>query len=152
MERITERDSHGWFVTMPLDEVFQIRGPVIDRLAAYEDTGLEPNECKRFLQVANEKIDRISADLQEAIKVVKGLFVELDAFRSLGHIDHLRTLVRAEREGRLLVLPEYAICEVCPLCCGNCGSCHVTGYPPDHYKCRSVIREKAEVALEGDGE
>ena len=55
---------------------------VIDRLAAYEDTGLEPEEVLR----QNEKL--LCMDFHQAIKT-----------------DRLVEIVKAKREGRLVVLP-----------------------------------------------
>lgn len=103
-------------------------------LAAYEDTGLEP-----------EVVTAVKHSLMgKAIAEIK----EFDGIP----VDRLRELAQAEQDGRLVVLPEYAICEVCPLCCGDCGNCHITGYPPDPHKCRAVIREAADAALEGGDE
>jgi len=51
----------------------------IDRLAAYEDTGLEP----------------------EAVEAMKTAIKEFDGIS----IDHLLELVQAEKDGRLVVLP-----------------------------------------------
>lgn len=45
MNRLTRRDSKGWYIkdqSVAYDE--RRRGEEIDRLAAYEDTGLEPEE------------------------------------------------------------------------------------------------------------
>ena len=64
------------------------------RLAAYEDTGLEPEEIK----------------VHEAAKYNAGYYHgDEDRCRwiekELGPIDHLRDLLQAEQEGRLVVLP-----------------------------------------------
>lgn len=62
-------------------------GDAIDRLAAYEDTGLEPEEveaCKNTL---------MGKSLAE-IKEIEGIPVE-----------RMKVLAKAEAEGRLLVLP-----------------------------------------------
>ena len=71
--------------------------PLIDaanRLAAYEDTGLEPEEIK----------------VHEAVKYNAGYYHgDEDRCRwiekELGPIDHLRDLLQAEQDGRLVVLP-----------------------------------------------
>ena len=71
--------------------------PLIDadnRLAAYEDTGLEPEEIK----------------VHEAVKYNAGYYHgDEDRCRwiekELGPIDHLRDLLQAEQTGRLVVLP-----------------------------------------------
>lgn len=60
------------------------------RLAVYEDTGLEPEEI---------------SSAREAIKAALALVCELQAYGNLGSFDHLRDLVNAERDGRLVVLP-----------------------------------------------
>ena len=64
------------------------------RLAAYEETGLEPEEIK----------------VHEAVKYNAGYYHgDEDRCRwiekELGPIDHLRDLLQAEQEGRLVVLP-----------------------------------------------
>ena len=71
--------------------------PLIDaanRLAAYENSGLEPEEIK----------------VHEAVKYNAGYYHgDEDRCRwiekELGPIDHLRDLLKAENEGRLAVLP-----------------------------------------------
>ena len=64
--------------------------PLIDaanRLAAYEDTGLEPEEIKDMdLEVAT-------------LKTIESMY------DGLGNPDHLRDLLQAEQDGRLVVLP-----------------------------------------------
>lgn len=60
-----------------------------NRLAAYEDTGLEPEEVKRL-------------QLYSAYGVKQAM---LEEYMSIGKIDHLRELSQAEKEGRLVVLP-----------------------------------------------
>ena len=79
--------------------------PLIDadnRLAAYEDTGLEPEEIK----------------VHEAVKYNAGYYHgDEDRCRwiekELGPIDHLRDLLQAEQDGRLVVLPP------CTVVCGT---------------------------------
>lgn len=61
-----------------------------NRLAAYEDTGLEPEEVEQLKgEVFGLKIDK----------------QELEKYRALGHIDHIHELVQAKKDGRLVVLP-----------------------------------------------
>ena len=62
---------------------------IIDRLAAYEDTGLEPEEIISAMDMA-----KIACALHE-----------LNAYKELGPIDRLRTLKQADDEGRCMVLP-----------------------------------------------
>ena len=64
----------------------QIRA-VMKRLAAYEDTGMEPEEINDMaLEVAT-------------LKTIESMY---DGF---GKPDHIRDLLQAENEGRLVVLP-----------------------------------------------
>lgn len=62
-------------------------GNAIDRLAAYEDTELEPEEIKS-----------LQAEYAVNLKV-------LESYRNLGSVDRLRELAQADREGRCVVLP-----------------------------------------------
>ena len=101
-------------------------GPHIDRLAAYEDTGLEPEEIKS-----------LQAEWGVNLKA-------LESYRRLGSFDRLSKLSEADKEGRIVVLPKIPNCDTCPLC-GEYGECKITGYPPNPEKCREVIRK--EVAL-----
>lgn len=66
------------------------RHRLIQRLAEYEDTGLEPEEID-MLQ-SNKMLD----DQERRL---------LFAYESIGPIDHLRELVQAEADKRLVVLP-----------------------------------------------
>lgn len=61
----------------------------VNRLAAYEDTGLEPEEILSAVDMA-----KIACALHE-----------LNAYKELGSIDCLRKLAQADREGRCVVLP-----------------------------------------------
>ena len=89
MERLTYwcDNGHGggkWFVAIDA-EGGEDYGPHIDRLAAYEDTGLEPEDLKRAF---NE---------DDVLKL---------AGQALGITpDRLRELAQADREGRCVVLP-----------------------------------------------
>lgn len=77
MERLTEwRGEHAAIVDNHAN--------YIDRLAAYEDTGLEPEEIKRLPSVWMEKVKELEA---------------------IGAIDRLRELAAADKERRLVVLP-----------------------------------------------
>ena len=64
-------------------------GEAAKRLAAYEDTGLEPEEIFSAVDMA-----KIACALRE-----------LNVYKELGSIDCLRKLAQADREGRCVVLP-----------------------------------------------
>ena len=64
---------------------------VWDRLKAYEDTGLEPEEIEKAMEDC-------------ADTVAKNQFAISD-INEMGGVDRLRELIQAERDGRLVVLP-----------------------------------------------
>ena len=82
MERLTYRDKDGMAM---MKERGGWKSGGIDRLAAYEDTGLEPEDLKKAF---NE-----TAILKLAAQVLRTT------------PDHLRDLLQAEQDGRLVVLP-----------------------------------------------
>ena len=66
MERVTQKNERGYYLLG--DGIYsdwgvpeQFRGDDVDRLAAYEDTGLEPEEIKNALGVPMTNADRIRA-------------------------------------------------------------------------------------------
>ena len=61
---------------------------IYNRLAAYEDTGLSPEEIISAVDMA-----KIACALHE-----------LNAYKELGPISHLRELAQADKEGRCMVL------------------------------------------------
>lgn len=78
---------------------------ILGRLAAYEDTGLEPEAIEalkgRALMGALEspEMEEYSGSaLQRADRLI-------EEYESLGGINHLREFAQAEKDGRLLVLP-----------------------------------------------
>lgn len=88
MERLTFFENGRWWIR--LDRAWYGGFPEVDRLAAYEDTGLEPLE-----------IEQLKGEIF-GLKVDKG---EINEYRALGSIDHLREFAQAERDGRVVVLP-----------------------------------------------
>ncbi len=68
----------------------------VNRLAAYEDTGLTPEEIS---EAANRRHDcKIDCLLKEYNAM-------MDKIQSLGGLDHLNELSQAEKDGRLVVPP-----------------------------------------------
>ena len=66
--------------------------PIIDalnRLAEYEDIGLEPEEI-----LSGKELAEVACAL-----------ISLKEYKSLGTIDHIRELLKAEKDGRLVVPP-----------------------------------------------
>ena len=93
MDRLTSKGPNGhWMISGYCAEIVddgedKISGPAIDRLAAYEDTGLEPKDV----------VDLMGSHGMGILDLVD--------YHELGPIDHLRELVQAENDGRLVVLP-----------------------------------------------
>lgn len=92
MERSTQIDEHGYYLTG--DGIYsdwgmpeKFRGDDIDRLAAYEDTGLEPEEVRS----QKELFDYLVFDSTPS--------EDIERFK------RLRELAEADREGRCVVLP-----------------------------------------------
>ena len=83
MERLTKRVDgiavlESWAIDKDQVSIIQ---RLLNRLAAYEDTGLEPEEIKNALDV-NDIIPEINVT-----------------------VDHICDLLKAEQDGRLVVLP-----------------------------------------------
>ena len=68
---------------------------IIDRLAAYEDTGLEP-----------EEIIRNGMMFEDNKRYAGRVELKLKAYEKLGPIDRLRELAQADQEGKI---PKYTI-------------------------------------------
>lgn len=79
MERFTYFDGGKWRMQIGNTEY---SGPEADRLAAYEDTGLDPEDILSATDMA---------------KVACALH-ELNQYKEMGDLDRLRELVEAERE------------------------------------------------------
>ena len=93
IERATHIDKDGWYINgANVAAVFhsgtgeiRMSGKDIDRLAAYEDTGLEPEDFKRAFNKA-------------AVLKLAGQALGITP-------DRLRELAQADKEGRCVVLP-----------------------------------------------
>ena len=62
-----------------------------NRLSAYEDTGLTPEEIKELRELCTDEVAELARTLHRAIES--------------GEADHLRDLLQAEKEGRMVLLP-----------------------------------------------
>lgn len=138
MERYTENhyDGNGYYLicsgnceTINCGDC-DILGEIVDRLAAYEDTGLEPEEIEQLKgEVFGLKVDKQELEQYRAIGPIDRLaayedtglepedfkrsFDEDALLKLTGQFlgvtpDRLRELAQADREGRCVVLP----CEV----------------------------------------
>lgn len=97
MERLTKKDPCGLWITTECDEHYDEQpdgtckvfccGEAIDRLAAYEGTGLEPGEV---MQIKLALMGKVLAEIKE--------------FEGI-HADRMIELAQAEKDGRLVVLP-----------------------------------------------
>ena len=97
MERLTGRkDGRAYIVGCPDFVLPKIAGLIIqqtvDRLAAYEDTGLEPCDYSAIGH-ALEQAGRAKSDLIDVIRIIGGT-----------GIDRLRELAQTDKDGRCVVL------------------------------------------------
>ena len=148
MERLTYIDHLGWYVNGNGGE--RIRGSHINRLAAYEDTGLEPEqvmELKSFTQGGIHKVDDGWKHVQDLLQAEKeGRLVVLD--------EPMRPLVWGDKDHDTILCPrclrdlmggfEYApSCETVMFQCPHCGQ------PIKSDKAIDMEQSEAEAALKG---
>ena len=142
MERLTSKAYNGAVpVKFDLDFVLDMpqrdwRGlqEIFDRLAAYEESGLEPEEIERILDSYGRGMTLRTENAQR-LEIIKEI-----------PINRLRELAQAYREGRVKIDPKA-------LKCPKCGKMRL--FPRidwQYYYCYSCKtqfpREAAEVALE----
>ena len=135
MERLTTRCSGYAVMAWEHEEKHTTQewiDMLTDRLAAYEDTGLEPEEIADFMK----RWERA---------------VEIAGLCKKGGIDHLLELKKAEQDGRLHITPEFVWHN------GDSGL-HKVPYKPWMEKWIATgtkfwsTREEAEAALAGKGD
>lgn len=99
MERLTFIPNDGGNIGL---RGFCTEQDAIDRLAAYEDTGLTPEEVESMMSMRE-----IPPEIEYAIdKHASSVIEKLDSLLSReDNSDHVKDLLNAESEGRLLVLP-----------------------------------------------
>lgn len=146
MERLTYwcDNGHGggkWFVAINA-EGGEDYGPHVDRLAAYEETGLQPGE-----------IEQLKGEVF-GLRLGKQ---ELEQYRALGPIDRLRELDQADREGRCVVLNDLTVADLqqmlTVLDCtryGDGAETYTTGYRNGHRNGRIEILRHVLGINEGD--
>lgn len=127
MERATQKDEHGYYLIG--DGIYsdwgapeKFRGDDVDRLAAYEDTGLEPCDYSAIGH-ALEQAGRAKSDLTDVIRIIGGT-----------GLDRLRELAQADKEGRIRILSagKGKSCGTCanfqPVPGHKCGDCKARKY------------------------
>lgn len=141
MERITVFDGEFWaHKNFPpvkddtVDEFVDCVKELAARLAAYEDTGLEPEEIERILDSYGRGMTLRTENAQR-LEIIKEI-----------PINRIRELAQADREGRVKIDPKA-------LKCPKCGKMRL--FPRidwQYYYCYSCKtqfpREAAEAALE----
>ena len=100
IERLTHRLGNGEITcNMARDDCrkmggdCQIDSKILDRLAAYEETGLEPEEIDRILDAYGRGMSLRTENAQR-LEIVRGI-----------QTDRLRELAQADKEGRCVVMP-----------------------------------------------
>lgn len=99
MERLTVRDDEGRGALVCREDCkggpacFECEQKAVDRLAAYEDTGLEPEEVERVLDAYGRGMT-LRSEVRERLDASAGITT-----------DHLRELVKNELDRRLVMLP-----------------------------------------------
>ncbi|MCI8620242.1 MAG: hypothetical protein HFG44_09295 [Oscillospiraceae bacterium] len=150
MERLTFFENGHWWVR--LNGHMYGGFPEVDRLAAYEDTGLEPEEI-----LSGKELAEIACALNE-LKAYKDTGLTPEAYKryaeAIGKLDiaHMHELLQAEKDGRLVVLPVpvgkgqkvYGIFDAEPI------PVHVQEIDCDHFD-RLEIYPSGEVVVEVDG-
>lgn len=105
MERLTQRNEDGT-VRCPMPEGYEppchvVTWEAVDRLAAYEDTDLEPDKLKQLVDAIRK---------HEVVFLTKDRFLEKMLIKVDGEwadfiIAEVQDFLRAKKEGRLMVLP-----------------------------------------------
>lgn len=102
MERYTCFENGKWCLRVGNTEH---SGPWVDRLAAYEDTGLEPVQVKalgaKMMQIYSGTAEDIILDMK-----LLADHMECEKYRAIGTVKELSALVEARDEGRVVMLPE----------------------------------------------
>ena len=104
MKRLTYFDGGKWRIKIGDTEY---SGAVADRLAAYEETDLEPEEFISAVDTA--KIAYVLHELNAYMARIVCALHELNAYKELGPIDRLRELAQADKDGKF---PEYTIGDI----------------------------------------
>ena len=104
MERYTYFDGGKW--RLKIDDT-EYSGDWVDRLAAYEETGLEPEEIRDSIGGISPICVQCDGKTSDGVVTEKCGYPD-DITKCLEQSKHLCELAQAEKEGRLVVLP----CEI----------------------------------------
>ena len=91
LDKLKYAEGERDVVTKRMIELEQEVCQLKSRLAAYEDTGLEPEEIKELRQLCTDEVAELARTLHRAIES--------------GEVDRIRDLLQAEQAGRLVMLP-----------------------------------------------
>lgn len=110
----------------------------IVRLAAYEDTGLTPEEVNGLQTALTELRDEVDSILanQKLVQMLKE-----KGFPTDDGIRHIEDLLQAEKDGRLVVLPnKKGMLDSCPMRVEQNGNCSPAGgfCKPDTEICKAL--------------
>lgn len=97
MERLTKPSRHGDRYVSAIGSGAGCWGKIVNRLAAYEDTGLTPFDIE-MLRCAHDAT-------KQNLETAKRIIAEWDAIILDKGFDFIKNLLQAEQEGRLVVLP-----------------------------------------------
>lgn len=101
MKRYTYFDGGKWRLKIGDTEY---SGDWVDRLAAYEDTGLEPEEIRDSIGGISPICVQCNGKTSDGIVTEKCGYPD-DITKCLEQSKHLCELAQAEKEGRIVVLP-----------------------------------------------
>ena len=130
----------------------ETRKKILNRLAAYEDTGLEPEEIKELRELCTDEVAELARTLYKAMES--------------GKLDHLRDILQADQDGRIPPCQrgDVVYCIRHNPCIGyyvkTLTVCTVTIWGPGRFsvfttkedelgKTAFLTREEAEAALKG---
>ena len=99
MKRLTYFDGGKWRLKIGDTEY---SGEAVDRLAAYEETDLEPEEVEQIKKAAAYMMFE---DVAHFVRYTLSNFDELQKYKELGDYNRLRELKQADDEGLCVVLP-----------------------------------------------
>lgn len=145
MERLTKRLQSGAsdyavnMATLTHPQKSAYRQRCVDRLAAYEDTGLEPEQVKALGNKMKQIYSGTAEDIILDMKLLAD-HMECEKYRALGTVEELAEMVKARGENKAYKIESF----YCAICKENHGRVVETN---GIY----FTRAEAEAALSGGG-